>query len=146
MCPQRPLRIVALFALSLLTGCAFHHTATDWNGHIGADGKPVFVQTSTYWGLNLLVAGPLAGKTTIEEMVADATSQSGPLDGDRLRIVETESSNYWWSVPPLSWVFSPVLTSISIEYQPSERALAAAERARSGQHSAAPPAPAPSPR
>ncbi len=132
-------RILALTASATLCSCAYHRTATEWNGHVGADGQPVFVQTSTYWGLHFFVAVPLLGETSIDQMVADATLQIEPGDGDHLRIVETESNNYWWSVPPLSWLFTPMLTSVSIEYRPSPAAVAAA-RARHGQAAAAPPA------
>ena len=32
---------LALLALCSLTACAFHNTATHWNGHLGADGQPL---------------------------------------------------------------------------------------------------------
>ena len=110
-----------------------HSTATHWNGHLGADGQPVFVLTSSYVGFNFAILMPLVGRTTIDEMVDEASRRITDLHGSHLRLVETETNNYWYGVPPLSWLFSPVVTIISFEYRASEQALseaAAADRRR----------------
>ncbi|HEX5052314.1 MAG TPA: hypothetical protein VFZ65_11110, partial [Planctomycetota bacterium] len=70
---SRPTTRRLLPALALLAGCAFHSTATHWNGHLGADGQPVWVMTSSYVGCNLAILVPLLGRTTIDEMVDAAT-------------------------------------------------------------------------
>lgn len=103
-----------------------HSTATRWNGHVGSAGDPVFVQSSTYVGVHLFGVVPFIGQTTIDEMVEDSTRHIPAAKGRRLRLVETESNNYWYGVPPLSWFFSPVVTSVTFEYQPSAAALAEA--------------------
>ena len=120
---------LALVAPFVLASCAFHNTATHWNGHLGADGQPVFVRTSSYVGVNFLVLVPMAGRTTVDEMVEEATRAIDTEHGSHLRLVETETNNYWYGIPPLSWLFSPVVTSISFEYRPSPKALAEAAAA-----------------
>jgi hypothetical protein len=138
---MHPPRALALAALALCGGCAFHSTATHWNGHLGADGQPVFVLTSSYVGMNLGVVLPMAGRTSIDEMIDEATRRITAVEGDHLRLVETETNNYWYGLPPLSWLFSPVVTSISFEYRPSEAAVAAvkaADAARAEQNPASP--------
>lgn len=140
----RRVRSSFVILTAALAGCAFHRTATHWNGHVGTNGEPVFVQTSTYWGANFGIVLPMFGRTTIDAMVDAATARIRSADGSRLRVIETESNNYWWSVPPLTWLIAPMLTSVSIEFQPSAKALAeaaAADRAAGG-HGAATAAPA----
>ena len=43
-----PLRWVATALLLLTTSCAFHSSATHWNGLRDADGKPVFTDEATF--------------------------------------------------------------------------------------------------
>ena len=120
---------LALAALTLCSGCAFHSTATHWNGHLGADGEPVWVLTSSYVGMNFAVVLPLSGRSSIDEMIDEATRRITAEQGSHLRLVETETNNYWYGLPPLSWLFSPVVTSISFEYRPTPAAVAAAAAA-----------------
>ena len=109
---------LAVALLPVFTGCALHSDATHWNGHVGPDGEPVVVCCSTYFGLNLFGVVPLVGQTTMDEMIDETTARIPHDRGHRLRLVETESSNYWYGLPPLSWLFSPVITSVTIEYRP----------------------------
>ena len=131
MLPFRPPRrrlplALGLALLPALAACSIHSTATHWNVHVGPDGRPIFVLTSTYLGLHLVGLVPFVGETTIDEMVDESTRWIRAADGSRLRLVETELHNYWYGVPPLSWIFSPVITSVTFEYEPSDTALAAA--------------------
>jgi len=135
-------RFGAALALPVLAlaGCAFHSTATHWNGNLGADGQPVWVITSSYVGCNLFIMVPLFGRTTIDEMVDAATRRITSQGGSNVRLVETETNNYWYGVPPLSWLFLPVVTSISFEYRPTPEAIAAAAAADTAKSRAAAPA------
>lgn len=110
--------------LASLGSCAFHSTARRWNGHVGGNGEPVFVQTSTYWGAHFCVGLPWLGNTTIDTMIDAATARIPADEGSRLRVLETESYNAWYAIPPLTWIVTPVMTSVSIEYRPTEKALA----------------------
>ncbi|MBL8730412.1 MAG: hypothetical protein JNM25_18485 [Planctomycetes bacterium] len=131
-------RALALGALSLLTGCAMHTNATRWNGHLGPDGKPVFVLHSQYVGFHLLIAVPFVGSTQVDRMIDESTAWITAQEGDHLRLVETESNNYWYCIPPLSWLLTPVGTSVTFEYRPSASALAAAGYGPDGSPAAAP--------
>ena len=119
-------RALVALALALCGGCARHTTATQWNGHVGPDGEPVFVLTSTYIGLHLGIVLPMVCDTTVDAMVDESTAWIRAHEGSHLRVLETEVDNYWYGVPPLSWLVTPVMTSISIEYRPSAGALARA--------------------
>ncbi len=139
MLPFAPIRrALALGLLPLLAGCAFHTNATRWNGHLGPDGKPVFVLNSRFIGFQLAIVLPFVGSTQVDTMIDEATAWITAHEGDHLRLVETESNNYWYAIPPLSWLFTPVGTSVTFEYQPSVSALAAAGYHADGSPAAAP--------
>jgi hypothetical protein len=123
MTNPRLARALAAALLPFLAGCTFHSTAVQWNGRLGPDGKPVHVLTTTKYGLNLVVLLPFFGDTRTAQVVDEATARIAESGSDRLRVVETESANYWFALPPLSWFVSPVMGSVSIEYTPSTQAL-----------------------
>ena len=128
-----------LCVLSLSSGCALHTTATHWNGHVGADGRPVFVRCSTYLGCRFAILLPFLGRYDVDEMIDDSSRSISTQDGSHLRLVETETNNYWYSLPPLTWLFSPVMTSVTFEYEPSAQALAKAGVAAPAADHARPP-------
>jgi hypothetical protein len=122
----------------LFCSCAVHTSATRWNGHLGPDGKPVFVLNSKFVGFQLAIVVPFVGSTQVDTMIDEATAWITAHEGDHLRLVETESNNYWYSIPPLTWLLTPVGTSVTFEYQPSAAALAAAGYRADGSPVAAP--------
>jgi hypothetical protein len=120
---HRVVRTLTLAACSLATGCTFYSTATHWNGRLGDDGKPIFVKTSTNVGMNLLIILPVLGNTSIDEMLDVTTREVAKYDSNHVRVIETASENYWHGFPPFTWIFTPVITNVSIEYEPSAAEL-----------------------
>lgn len=116
----RPAAIAAL--LSLTTACSFHSTATHWNGRVDESGKPVFVKTTTNIGFNLAIILPLMGNTTIDAMIDEATRAIAEDDGDYVRVIQSSSENYWYGWSPFTWVLTPIVTDVALEYRPSELA------------------------
>lgn len=117
------------FCLSLLAGCAFHSEATHWNQRVGNDGKPIWVHTTTNVGLNVGILLPLLGNVTIDSMLDETSGAIAEKHGDRLRVIQTSSENYWYGFPPFTWVLTPAITNVAVEYEPSAAALAAAAEA-----------------
>lgn len=118
-------RIVArVLAAASLAGCSFPSTATHWNGRVGVGGKQIFVKTTTNVGFNLFIVVPFLGNTTMDRMVDVTSAEIAQHEGDRLRVIQTTSENYWYGFPPLTWIVTPVITDVAIEYEPSEREIA----------------------
>jgi hypothetical protein len=120
------LRFTFLSSLLLVSGCSFHSTATHWNGRTDADGKPVFVQTTTNVGLNALIVLPILGSTTIDAMLDTTSAAIAERDSNRVRVIQTSSENYWYGFPPFTWILTPVITDVAVEYEPSAKEIAAA--------------------
>ncbi|MFO1077728.1 MAG: hypothetical protein U1E73_08375 [Planctomycetota bacterium] len=114
---------------ALCASCTFHSVASHWNGRVGPDGVPVFVRTVTSIGLNLAVVLPVAGDLSIDELVDDSTRAIAAQQSDHVRVIESSSVNYWNGFPPFTWLFTPVITSVAVEYRPSPAELAAATAA-----------------
>lgn len=105
-----------LFLLS--SGCAFSSRARDWSQLRGLDGKPAYYINTTKIGLNLLVFIPFLGDMGIQGLVRDMTDHVAEEGGDQIRIVQGDSENYWYGWPPFTWVVTPVISTVSAEYEP----------------------------
>lgn len=125
---MRPHHLVAMFLF--VPACSLHSTATHWNGRVGHDGVPVFVISSTNIGCNLAIAIPFAGTTTMDTMVDNLTAEIAAKGGDHVRVIETYTSTYWLSLPPITWILTPVVTTLSVEYRPSAKELTEVEAER----------------
>ena len=124
---MRSTLLPTLFLASLLSGCAFHSSATHWNGRVDPDGRPVHVKTTTVVGFNLLVLIRLIGGTNTDGMIDELTAEIAAEGGDGVRIIQTTSENYWYGFPPFTWILTPVISNVAADYRPSEEALAEAQ-------------------
>lgn len=115
---------LALAAFCLLASCSLHSTATHWNGRVGPNGKPVYVKESTNIGLNLGIVLPVLGSTTTDWMLDELTGEIASESGDTVRVIQSSSENYWYGFPPFTWIITPVITTVSAEYEPSADTLA----------------------
>ena len=115
---------VFLLAFACLPSCTFYSTAVDWNGRVGPNGRPVHYRTGTRVGLNLLVLLPFLGRTDVNEMVGLMTESVKADDGDVVRVVQAGTENYWYGWSPLTWIVTPVISTIDVEYEPSASKLA----------------------
>lgn len=132
-----PLRWASIALLFLSTSCAFHSTATHWNGLRDADGKPVFVKATTNIGFNLLVIVPLFGNTSLDSMLDETTAEIAGEGGDRVRVIQSGTENYWYGWSPFTWIITPIVTDIALEYEPSQEQVtkvAEANTARVARH------------
>jgi hypothetical protein len=114
---------IALLSLTL-GGCAFSTTAKDWNGLKGPDDKPSYYMTTTKVGLNLLIAVPFLGDMGIAGLTRDLTEYVKEQGGNDVRIVQGTSESYFYGWPPFTWVITPVVSTVSAQYEPNEEQFA----------------------
>ena len=113
------LRWASMALLVLTSACSFHSTATHWNGLRDADGKPIFVKTTTNVGFNMLVILPLLGRTSLDSMLDATTNEIATEGGDRIRVIQSNAENYWYGWSPFTWIITPIVTDVAVEYEPS---------------------------
>jgi hypothetical protein len=119
-----PTSAAALVLLAFTPACTLHDTSTRWNGRVGIGGKQIFVKTSTNIGFNLGIVLPVLGNITTDRMIDAATAEIARDGSNHLRVIQTTSENYWYGFPPFTWIVTPVITEVAIEYQPSPIELA----------------------
>ncbi len=114
------------FGLLLLIapGCVFHSSARSWNERKDPAGNPVYYVSTTKVGLNLLVLIPFLGDLAIDGLVNDVTSYIEEKGGNGIRVVQAGSENYWYGWSPLTWILSPVVANVAVEYQPTPAEVA----------------------
>ena len=110
---------LAIGALACAAACSFHNNATHWNRRVGPDGEEVYIRSVTNLGVNIGVILPLLGNTTIDTMIDEVTREIADKKGDHVRVFQTSSENYWYGFPPFTWIVTPVITEVSVEYRPS---------------------------
>jgi len=121
---------IMILGLNLVwSGCAFHSTAKNWNGLKGRDGNPSYYKKTTKVAFNLLIAVPFIGNVGIDGMVEDLTADIAEAQGDKVRIVQGSSENYWYGFPPFTWIVTPVVTTVSAEYIPLHERYIADQKA-----------------
>jgi len=113
-----------LFAMAFLgCSCAMHGAVHEWNGLVGAAGDPVRLDTTTKVGFRFLVVIPFVGDMSLGRMVEQATKNIRQQGGNYLRVIQSNSENYWFAFPPFTWIVTPVVNSLVVEYRPSEKAV-----------------------
>ncbi|MEM6570467.1 MAG: hypothetical protein AAF957_18800 [Planctomycetota bacterium] len=122
---------LAASALLLASSCSFDSVARSWNERVGPNGEPVFVRSSTNVGLNLFILVKLFGDTDMAGLIDDLTEDIANENGDRVRVIQSSSENYWYGFPPFTWILTPVVTTVTADYEPTDEELAKRDAAES---------------
>ena len=117
---KNSIAFVSLLSLgAILGGCTFSSTATHWHNRIGPNGKPVYVKSHTNVGFNVLIGIPFLGATSLPSEIDRLTDEISTEKGDTVRMVESASENYWYGFPPFTWIITPVITTVTADYEPA---------------------------
>ena len=84
------------------------------------------MKSSTSVGLNLFILLKVIGGTDTPGLIGEVTEEIALETGDHVRMVESSTENYWYGFPPFTWIFTPVISTVTAEYRPSEAELARA--------------------
>jgi hypothetical protein len=99
-------------------------TSKQWNGRVGPNGKAVYVKSHTNVGLNIGIFIPVLGATTLPKEIDKLTKELEIEQGNVVRLIQSSTDNYWYGYPPFSWVLTPVITTVTADYEPSPAVLA----------------------
>lgn len=110
---------VALLSLTccfpLLTSCTFLGKSDQYNGLTGQQGKPVVYYSSTRVGLSLLFVIPIVGEPTVTRAIDDMTERIKDDGGKNVRMVQSDSTAYWYLLPPLTFIIQPAVASCTAD-------------------------------
>ena len=113
----------------LLSGCTFFSTARDWSHLTARDGNPVYLKSGTNIGFNvgIFIPIPFLGSTSLGPMIRDVTQSIANENGDGVQVIESRAENYWYGFPPFTWIITPVITTVRMQYRPGTEAWAKSE-------------------
>ena len=113
-----------LAAFAFTPGCTLPSTSRQWNGLVGPNLKPVYVKSHTNVGINIGIFIPFLGSTTLPKEINQLTQEIQSEKGDVVRMIETSKENYWYGFPPFTWILTPVITTVTADYEPAPDVLA----------------------
>jgi hypothetical protein len=74
--------------------------------------------------MNVGVFIPLLGATTLPKEIHLLTKEIKEENGNVVRMIQTSTDNYWYGWPPFTWVLTPVITTVTADYEPSPEVFA----------------------
>ena len=103
---------VSAGVICLMAGCSMTSKATDFSGLSTPYGPATHVNTTNV-AINLLFTKPIVGDASLQKTVADCTTEAKATGATKMRLVQSDSSTYWWILPPISFVVQPVVTTVA---------------------------------
>ena len=111
-------RLAAVFMLCplLSSGCTSTSMNQKFNGLSTPAGPPVgHINTSKY-ALHLLFGVlPFLGNASIEDALDAAAQKAKEAGADQIRIVQSQKTAYWFALPPISFVITPVVSNVAAD-------------------------------
>lgn len=99
-----------------LTGCSSTKAARDFNGLSSPDGQVIGHLSTSNIAVHLLVGKkPLWGDASLEKTVSDFTAAAKGEHAQKVRIVQSSSTAYWFLFFPFTLVFTPVVSNVAGE-------------------------------
>lgn len=119
---KRTIPALSCGVILLLSGCAMHTTSKDWNGLVGPNGEPSYYKATTKVAFKLGVIIPFLGDLSIDGLIDDLTEDIAEDQGNKIRIVQADSENYWYGFPPFTWIVTPCISTVAAQYEPDAEA------------------------
>lgn len=108
-------RLGTLLLVTLLcTGCVFHTHCTELNGLTDNDGQAFAHQGTSIVAVHLLFGlWAVLSDGGIENAVSEFSAAAAERGATQVRITQSSSDAWWWVLPPLTFIFTPVTSHIS---------------------------------
>jgi len=115
MSSSRRLLLAALgLAVCALAGCVSTKIYDVHEDMSNADSEPIDFQITRTVGLHFLFdLMPLFGDATLDRSMQEFQKAARGRGAIGIRIAEIETTMYWWVLPPVSFIFPPVSTTVS---------------------------------
>ncbi len=108
--------IAAIFTAVLLSGC----TSTidcSYDGLSTPDGQAIAHVNAFKVGCNFF-ALPMINDPTLRSTFKQLTDEAKRLNGTKVRVMESNISHLWWSFPPFTFIFIPVISEVAGDVYP----------------------------
>ena len=103
---------LALFVF--LSGCSSTKVARDFNGLSSPDGQVIGHLSTSNIPIHLLLGkNPVAGDASLEKTVADFTAAAKAEHATKVRIVQSNSTAWWFLFFPITLLVTPVTSNVA---------------------------------
>jgi hypothetical protein len=104
-----------LLALCVLisAGCAGQSKVTDYQGLTTPYGEPIAHLHVTRVALHLFGRWGMFGDASVSKTTGDFLRYARSLGATKVHIDHTERTHFWFSLPPFTWIITPVSSSVS---------------------------------
>lgn len=104
-------------AALLATGCSFKDQAMNenFNGMKDMHGNSVTHMNYSRLGLNLFFSRPWIHDSSMNATMAELSTDAKEAGNSKIRIVQSDSSTYWWCFPPFSFIITPALSNVAAD-------------------------------
>ena len=108
----RPLFL--LLAALLCTGCVFHTRCENLNGLTNNDGEEIVYQETSIIALHTIFGvWSMIEDASLTNTVDQFTLQATEAGDTNVRITQSGGTNFWWVLPPLSFIVTPVTSYVA---------------------------------
>ena len=111
---MKKLSVLGLALVCLVaSGCTMTSRATNYNGVKDFDGNKVTHVNTTNVAVHLLFKDPIWGNATLQQTMSDFTKEAKAGGASQVRVVQSDTTTYWWILPPISFIIHPVVGNVA---------------------------------
>ena len=104
--------VAAVCVAAMAAGCSMTTKCADFSGLSTPDGKATHVNTTNY-AIHLPFSFPLVGDARLATTLKNCTAEAKALGASKIRVVQSDSTCYWFIFPPFSFVLQPVISNVA---------------------------------
>lgn len=98
----------------VLSGCSTTKTAREWNGVASTEGAPLAHLSTSNMAVHLLLGkNPAWGNASLDKTVSDFTAAARAQGATKVRIVQSNSTSWWFLFFPFSLLVTPVTSNVA---------------------------------
>ena len=105
-----------LILLLLIINCSTTEQTKLFNQTVTSQGKPKYYQTTTNFGIHFFVGLSNISKTTgnasFESTLDSFTIEAKKNKCNKVNIFHKETTRLWYILPPLTLIFTPIITEL----------------------------------
>ena len=105
--------LVVVCFIAFCSGCSRTRMASDFSGLSTPDGKAIAHLNTSNFAIHILGSQPFVGDATLDTTVGDFTREARVLNAGKVRIVQSRVSTWWFILPPVSFVLTPVCSNVA---------------------------------
>ncbi len=108
----------AVAAIVILSGCGTNNVDMNYKGMETTSGTPIAHVNTTVTACHLFGIWPIIYDASYTNTFNEFMKESKRLNGNKVNIVESISEKKWSVLPPITWILTPVKTTVAGDVLP----------------------------